>query len=194
MPSQSQNGRQGLKFPAILNHLSSYSESIAMFRKSILAGAAALVVVSTAAIAAVTFDPATGTGFVGKGDVQLALNWNNKQLQDGASSLAFTYNSTTEVETTWDCVNTRNENIQERSRTTTSTTTGVVSATERVRNQVTGFILSGFSGSTSTSSTSGPPLNSCPNANSSHVLGSTVVGEPVTLPGSGLSVNGQPLQ
>jgi hypothetical protein len=40
--------------------------------------------------AAVTFDPATGTGFVGKGDVQTALKYNNTQLQKNASSLLFT--------------------------------------------------------------------------------------------------------
>ena len=42
----------------------------------VLAAIAALAV-STAALATVTFDPATGIGFVGKGDVQLAFGWNN---------------------------------------------------------------------------------------------------------------------
>ena len=38
-----------------------------MLRKSILAAGAALVVISTAAYASVTFDTTTGAGFVGKG-------------------------------------------------------------------------------------------------------------------------------
>lgn len=163
--------------------------------KTLLAAGIALASISTAAIAAVTFDPVNGTGFVGKGDVQLALGYNNKALQDNAASLEFTYESTTEQVTSWECVNDRNEQIQERSRTTTSETVGVVDAIARERNQITGFNLLGFDGSVSSVvDTDGPPLNSCPNANSSFVLGSTVVGDPVTLSGSGLAVNGVPLQ
>lgn len=33
------------------------------------------------ATATVTFDPTTGKGFVGKGDLQTAFGWNNNQLQ-----------------------------------------------------------------------------------------------------------------
>ncbi|WP_223592466.1 hypothetical protein [Neobacillus bataviensis] len=43
------------------------------------------------ASASVAFDSATGTGFVGKGDVQLAFGWNNAALQKNASGLTFTY-------------------------------------------------------------------------------------------------------
>src|SRR5918996_4693526 len=46
---------------------------------------AAFAIGMTAAFALVTFDPSTGTGFVGKGDVQTAFGWNNKQLQNNAS-------------------------------------------------------------------------------------------------------------
>jgi hypothetical protein len=63
-------------------------------RKLYLAMGLALVAMFVAAgavFAAVTFDPATGTGFVGKGDVQLAFNLNNKQLQQNASKVSFTY-------------------------------------------------------------------------------------------------------
>lgn len=44
----------------------------------------------SAAQAAVTFNSETGTGFVGKGDVQTVLGYNNSQLQRNASSLVFT--------------------------------------------------------------------------------------------------------
>lgn len=54
------------------------------------AGLAALALTIPAATAAVTVDSATGTGFVGKGDVQSALGYNNAELQRNAGSLAFT--------------------------------------------------------------------------------------------------------
>lgn len=54
------------------------------------AALATLALTIPAANAAVTFDPATGTGFVGKGDVQTALGYNNAQLQKNASTLVFT--------------------------------------------------------------------------------------------------------
>jgi opacity protein-like surface antigen len=56
-------------------------------KKMLLAAGIALATISTAAVAAVTFDPATGTGFVGKGDIQLAFGWNNKAAQDNATAL-----------------------------------------------------------------------------------------------------------
>lgn len=162
----------------------------------------AIVMASTmfagTASAVVTFDPASGTGFVGKGDVQTAVGWNNKQLQDGAASLVFAYSAVTEQETSWDCYNENNGQTQERERTTTTTVSGVAYATARENSKgkdgpITGFNLTGFDGaSLSDSSTEGPPLSSCPNANSSFVLGSTVVGEPTVVSG-GLSVNGVPL-
>ncbi len=52
---------------------------------------AAMLVASAAAIAAVTFDPATGTGFVGKGDVQTAFGWNNKEMQQNQLGVTFEY-------------------------------------------------------------------------------------------------------
>ena len=57
----------------------------------IAAGAMALAI-PAAASASVTVNDA-GVGFVGKGDVQSALGWNNGQVQNPANwnSLAFTY-------------------------------------------------------------------------------------------------------
>ena len=102
-----------------------------------------------------------GTGFVGKGDVQLALGLSNAQLQSGTFN--FTSESTVVTEVSWVCTNEKNEQAQERARTTTTEITGVVSSTSRVKNQITGFNLSGYSSSTSTSTTEGNALNSCPN-------------------------------
>lgn len=56
---------------------------------------------TTAAYAAVTFDEETGTGFVGKGDVQEAFGWNNAQLQQSAGDVEFVVKSTAEYD--FDC-------------------------------------------------------------------------------------------
>ena len=52
---------------------------------------AMLAVAAGAALASVTFDVATGKGFVGKGDVQLAFGWNNAKLQAQAGNVSFNY-------------------------------------------------------------------------------------------------------
>jgi hypothetical protein len=127
--------------------------------------ALALVVIGAGvALAAVTFDPDTGTGFVGKGDVQLAFGWNNKEIQNNAGAVTFQATSTEVTEVSWECTNTNNEVIQERARTTTTETQGVVSVVTRDnKKQVTGFNLTGYSGTpTESSTTDGPPVNSCP--------------------------------
>jgi hypothetical protein len=164
-------------------------------KKMIIASVCAVAIASVGVFAAVTFDPATGTGFAGKGDVQLALGLNNAQLQAQAASLAFTYDGTTVTEVTWECTNASNEKVQERERTTTTSTQGVVSAVARVKNQITGFNLSGYSGSSSsTSSSEGPAINSCPNTAGSWSLTSPA-GDPVVVSETGgLFVNGVALQ
>jgi hypothetical protein len=152
-------------------------------------GLAGALAVSQPASAAVTFDPATGTGFVGKGDVQLALGLNNPQLQAQAGSLQFASVSTEVTEVSWVCTNDRNENIQERERTTTTSIEGVVSSVARERNQITGFNLTGYSGTpTASSTTEGNPLNSCPSGPWS---ATTPAGDPVVVSSSSvLTVNG----
>jgi hypothetical protein len=123
--------------------------------------------VAVAAFASVTLNP-DGTGFVGKGDVQLVYGWNNKQLQDNAGSIHFRVNSVSQ--TTWECKNSNNEHIQQRHCTTT--TQGLVSCTAREKTQITGFNLTGYVGAPTTS-TQGPVLNSCPSGPWSYVEGST---------------------
>lgn len=123
----------------------------------------ALFAFSLVAYAAVIFNPADGTGFVGKGDVQLVYGWNNKQLQDNAGFVDFRANSEVVTEVSWECTNSNNQSIQERERTTTTTIQGVVDSIARERNQITGFNLTGYSGTpTETSETEGPAVNSCP--------------------------------
>ncbi len=74
----------------------------------------AILLTVTVAFAAVTFDPATGTGFVGKGDVQLIYGWNNKQLQDNAANVQFRANSEVVTEVSWTCTNSNNQNERPR--------------------------------------------------------------------------------
>jgi len=52
---------------------------------------AATLMLAPAASAAVTFNETNGTGFVGKGDVQVAFGWNNKQLQTNAKDVSFSF-------------------------------------------------------------------------------------------------------
>jgi opacity protein-like surface antigen len=59
--------------------------------KVAIAAGAVMALTATAAFAAVTFDPETGEGFVGKGDVQEAFGWNNRAVNDNAADVTFTF-------------------------------------------------------------------------------------------------------
>lgn len=113
----------------------------------IAAGALAISIFSSSAFAAVTID-SEGYGFVGKGDVQSALGYNNKQLQDNAEKLVFTYESidTYEIIVEW---TTGEGNNGEKTHTVehkrTATVSGAVAYNSRTQNQVSGFNLDGFS-------------------------------------------------
>ena len=113
----------------------------------------AVMVASTAAMAAVTYDPGTGTGFVGKGDVQLAFGWNNKQLQTNASGVTFTYNTidTYEAVCTWTTgEGTRGEKTHNISHEQSTAVSSAIAYDTRVKNQITGFNLTGLGATTST--------------------------------------------
>ena len=92
---------------------------------------AAFALMLTGVAAAVTFDPATGTGFVGKGDVQLVYGWNNQALQTNALNVQFRANSEVVTEVSWVCTNSNNEHTQERARTTTNSVSGLVDTIAR---------------------------------------------------------------
>lgn len=66
-----------------------------LFGAGLVAGAFAISSIGAAG-AAVTFDPATGTGFVGKGDVQMPFGWNDAALQAKATGVTFGYVSSTD--------------------------------------------------------------------------------------------------
>jgi hypothetical protein len=161
---------------------------------TVFAAVAALLAVT--AFASVTFDPNTGTGFVGKGDVQLVLGLNNAQVQNTPVSFTYSSSSTTVTSYTWTCDRDSGPQTQERANVTTVTnsTQGIVGSLARVKNQITGFNLLGWNGAptiTSTSEHDGNPIGSCPDKWTN--LG--VTEESTTTPGaSGLYVNGVLLQ
>jgi hypothetical protein len=144
------------------------------------------------AMASVTFDPATGTGFVGKGDVQLLFSWNNKVLQDSASTVDFRVNSVSV--TAWTCTkvviqgnNEDREIVQQRS--TTTSLQGLVTTVARDNSKgkdgpVTGFYLKGYEGG-AVSTTDGPAAGSCPADPSGFVYDNNAV---TTQSGGGLQV------
>jgi hypothetical protein len=93
-----------------------------MKRKSMLITVVTLVaILLTATVAFAAWNINTdGTGFVGKGDVQQVYSWSNKDLQNNAGSVRFRANSEVVTEVSWICTNSKNEETQERARTTTT--------------------------------------------------------------------------
>lgn len=60
----------------------------------------AALTISLPASATATFDPDSGSGFVGKGDVQVPFGWNNDQLQKNAAGVDFVYTDSTTYDVT----------------------------------------------------------------------------------------------
>ncbi len=97
----------------------------------------------------VTFDPATGMGFVGKGDVQLAFGWNDAVLQANAGAVTFTYNSTDTYEAVCTWVTgegTRGEKTHNVTFNKSTVVTSTIAYGMRTNSQgkVTGFNLNGL--------------------------------------------------
>lgn len=138
-----------------------------VFAATAAAFAASLALASPAA-AIVTFDPATGTGFVGKGDVQTVFEWNNKALQTHASTVDFRVDSVSE--TTWTCTKIVETGIGDKEvvqqRSTTASVQGLVTTVARDNSKgkdgaITGFYLQGYEG-TPTLVTDGEAVGTCP--------------------------------
>ena len=128
----------------------------------------AIMMIASTVSAAVTFD-ASGSGFVGKGDVQTMYGWNNKQMNDRAGSISFKAEQKVTEYYVWECVSTTNERITERSNRVTTFQRPITDTVARdKKNNVTGFSLKGSPG-TSTTSVNG--AEGCTN-NSDYVLDS----------------------
>lgn len=118
--------------------------------------AAAVAAIATAAYATVTFDPNTGTGFVGKGDLQLAFGWNNAAAQQNIPSVTFTYASqeTYTAVCTWTTgEGTNGERVHNVDHNKTVGVSGQVQYSVRQHQQIDGIYLTGFTGTLSESGT-----------------------------------------
>ena len=105
------------------------------------------VAAASVAFAAVNFDASTGTGFVGKGDVQLAFSWNNSALQKNAAATTFSYNArdTYDVECEWTTTTGKGKEIYHDITIPKHVAINAsVAYDARVKNQITGFNLNGF--------------------------------------------------
>lgn len=113
------------------------------YAKTLMAFAAAAV--ATVAMAAVTYDPASGTGFVGKGDVQLAFGYNNAGFQAVASDVSFEYRES--VTYSYDCAliqgNSGGAKIYARDIPVTTSINNVPAFDVRTNKQVNGYNLTG---------------------------------------------------
>jgi hypothetical protein len=151
-----------------------------------------IVAAGAVASAAVSFDSTTGSGFVGKGDVQLALGLNNKQVQ--LTPVTFTYSETEVADVTceWDTETGGKVSKTIHHAVTNEKTAGIDSSVvydARVRNQITGYNLVGF-GSITATGTIPSVGDACPNSNDGVVTEVLVTN---SIPGA-LSVNGVLLQ
>ena len=109
----------------------------------------AVMTVVFIAYAAVTFDPASGTGFVGKGDVQLAFGWNNATMQRNHTGITFVYEQTSEYsfECEWYTGPTRNRTYHRNSKTEEFSVNASIPSDSRRTGQWTGWNLNGWNDS-----------------------------------------------
>jgi hypothetical protein len=126
-----------------------------MSRSLATVAVAGLLAVSSVARASVAVDASTGVGFVGTGDVQTAFGWNNAQLQNKAGGVTFTFDSedTYLVTAEWETGNPNSPHGTTLHTITVPRHTSVkatVAYDPRVKNQITGFNLKGFTSWTST--------------------------------------------
>jgi hypothetical protein len=109
----------------------------------------ALALASSSALAEVVFDPNTGTGFVGKGDVQDAFGWNDAGLQLHATGVTFSYGYTAVYEAV--CTFTTGEGTRgekthnvPHSEEMDVASSVIVALRRNPQSKVTGFELTGF--------------------------------------------------
>jgi hypothetical protein len=110
-----------------------------------------------------------GTGFVGKGDVQVVFGWNNKALQTNAAGVTFSYNSSDSYSAVCEFTTgegTRGERVHEVTHRKTRSVSSVLDGDPRQvkgQNQFTGFILNGYIGEPATTGGALPVLGgACP--------------------------------
>jgi hypothetical protein len=113
---------------------------------------AGILAFSAAMSAAVSFDPFTGNGFVGKGDVQDAFGWNNAQLQANADGVTFTFESESQYAQSCMKDNARQTIYKDFKKSVEVDAAVSVQARKNPQGMVTGFELLGFGGEVSNAS------------------------------------------
>jgi len=166
-----------------------------MNRKSMLGVAlAGAIAMTTTVLASVTFNAQSGTGFVGKGDVQSAFGWNNAQAQQNIPSISFAaQESQTRTQVCEE--NGVSHEVTSHRHAVRSLSKGIA-WDERTRNQITGIYLLGYAAGEAEWSDWGPwlnengqalPGNDCPAGSNPH--GQPQLG-PIVLEGLFVTFNG----
>ena len=106
----------------------------------------------------VTLDPASGTGFVGKGAVQSRFGWNNAGLQANAAGITFSMDvSATYAQSCLHLTGNKEHTVEKTFKKTVELASEVESVARRnPQVKVTGFLLTGISGEGLT-----PPTDLC---------------------------------
>jgi hypothetical protein len=103
-----------------------------------------ITALASISVYALQFNPDTGVGFVSKGEVQSAFGWNNAQLQQNASGITFTYDSTQDYSAVCQFIATAGNEVTHQTITMHSAVIGNITYETRGNRQVTGFNLTGF--------------------------------------------------
>ncbi len=131
----------------------------------------ALLATTGNVLATVTFDPAAGTGYVDKSDVQAVFGWRDQLFQANARKVSF--HAVHVVSWTWDCPIDGElltfVSDEQSSRTVEVEALGTTAG--RTVRSVTGFDLTGFAGATPPASGTDP--TSCPSGDPSNVSSGT---------------------
>ncbi|MFI7581109.1 hypothetical protein [Kocuria kalidii] len=104
----------------------------------------ASMAVAAPASAAAKYDPASGTGYVSKGEVQSALGWNNKEFQANADRVSFSVQTYQYLRMAWTCTEDGGDGTLEREGFRDNYRYGWIDTTPRERGQVVGFELSDY--------------------------------------------------
>lgn len=110
------------------------------------AAAAGTILLAGTSFAAVDFDPATGMGSVGKGDVQIAFGLNNAQFQQQAGNVKFLSKTVTVTEVV--CESTAGRKTTRKEKEERTNTKSVIAYDLRQKKQIVGYTLTGLESTT----------------------------------------------
>lgn len=120
------------------------------FSRKIRFAGLALAAASAVAFASVTLND-DGTGWVGKGDVQLAFGWNNAAAQRYVNDVTFSFQQTSTYSAVCEWVTgegTRGERTHDVTHKASVAISSAVGHSARMTGQWTGYFLTGFGATT----------------------------------------------